>query len=135
MRRLADAVVPVLLATGVGLGVGCAGGVAFALFTWGLSLGLGLVVGGATGVVAGVLTVVDADGRFGGGGPRAGALIGLLASGGYVAYLAAYGPGLGGPLTAGDVVFLVGWFGGGAGTGWMAGLFAERVGRLVAGSD
>ena len=134
MRRLTGAVASVVLATGVGLGVGCAGGAAFALFTWGLSLWLGLAVGGAAGVAAGVLAVADRDGRFAWWGPPAGALLGLLASGGWVAYTSAYGPGFW-PLDTGAVVFLAGWFVGGAGAGWFSGLFAERVGRVTAGTD
>ncbi len=133
MRRCVNAAAVVLLATGTGLTVGCVGGVAFALFTWGLSVGLGLAVGGAVGFVAGVLAAADGNNRFDGSGSLAGGLFGLLASGGCVAYAAAYGPGSG-SLTADNVSFLVGWFVGGAGTGWLAGLLAERVGRAVVGS-
>lgn len=133
MRWLTKAVA-VVLATGTGLAVGCAGGAAFALFTWGLSLGLGLIVGGMVGAVAGVVAVADGDGRYMCAGPPAGIVVGLVASGGWVAYMAMYGPGSG-PLTAGDRIFLAAWFIGGAATGFFAGLLAERVGRAVAGSN
>ncbi len=134
MRWVAKTAAGVVSAIGTGLAVGCTGGMTFALFTWGLSLWLGLAVGGAAGSVAGVLAAADGQARYRGGGTLGGACLGLLTSGGYVAYAAAYGPGFW-PLDGSAVVFLAGWLVGGTATGLFSGLLAERVGRFVVGND
>ena len=131
MGWLPKALVVVLLATGTGLAIGAVLGMPCASLTWGLSLWLGLAIGGAAGVASGVLALADGPGRFDGRGSRIGAVLGLLIAGGYLGYVSTNGPGLW-PLTASEAAFLLGGFAYAVGTGWVAGRWAEQVGRAIA---
>ena len=129
--------VHVFLATGVGATVGVVAAVPWGAAGWGRVFPLLVLVGGAAGLLAGVLAVADSVGPFGGG---SGQWLGVVLGVAIVAPLAALAAYIvvferGADLPAREIAFLLGITPYGAGTGFLAGRYAERAARAAAGTE